>query len=163
MTSWDEIDDITHSNAAIDTMQISPNVGFDIWITFDLGKRYSIGQVALWNFTSWGAVNLFAVHANGMGLRDERGFYGFNAKKHNRTQKFVFQKPISTRRPQLRISSKHLPRGTNDPHFTRLGEIAFQRVPFEFGFIPGIIGIIAVGGVQLLRRPTVSGRKSHGE
>jgi len=36
--------------------------------------------------------------------------------------------------------------------FVSAGEVAFQQVPFEFGPIPGIIFMVAAGGINYFRR-----------
>jgi len=68
---------------------------------------------------------------------------------------FRFQ-PRITRYVHLNVLSIHRSQDA-DPRFVavRSGEIAFAQsttpVPFEFGTIPGIIGIVAVGGINYFR------------
>lgn len=54
--------------------------------------------------------------------------------------------PTETQFVHLHITSNHGRAG-----FVAAGEVAFAQVPFEFGPIPGIIGIVAVGGINYFR------------
>ena len=114
----------------------------------------TIEGLALWNESSNSAINrfeLFADSDNDFSNANEILLETFNANQGGQpasAQIFLFD-PIQTQYVHLNILSNH-----GDPTFIAAGEVAFAqsaRVPFEFGHIPGIIGIVAAGGINYFR------------
>ncbi len=120
-------------------------------LTFDLGDSYSINKFALWNENGTDAINNFELFAdndnnfdNGRGtslLRSSANMVPNNSL----AQVFSFA-ATQAQYVHLQINSNHGREG-----FIAPGEVAFAEVPFEFGPIPGIIGIVAVGGINYFR------------
>ena len=119
-------------------------------MTFNLGNFYTIEKFALWNASDIAAINnfeLFANSDNDFSNANKTLLGTFNANlvpNDSLAQIFSFA-ATQTQFVHLNILSNHGRDG-----FISAGEVAFAQVPFEFGPIPGIIGIVAVIGIVRL-------------
>jgi len=124
-------------------------------LTFDLGTISTIQGLALWNSRSSNAINGFQLFAdndnnfNNGGTLLETFMASRSRSNQISAQTFSFT-PTSTQFVHLDITSNH-----GDPNVLEAGEVAFEQsatpVSFEFGPIPVIIGIVAVGGINYFR------------
>ncbi len=142
------------------------------YLTFDLGGLHMIQGMALWNVSTTLAIRHFGFHVdedndvnNGSVIIPPTVFVASRSESGKRItpQTFSFD-PVETQFVHLYISRTHLESGEGPP---AIAEIAFEslvtpidfeldppssiRVPFEFGLIPGIIGIVAAGGINYFR------------
>jgi len=110
--------------------------------------------LALWNFDNNAAVNEFEVFADNNGVVSDGLGTSLGTFDAIQPQNFITISPqifffsvTETRFVHLDITSNH---GNN--LFVNVSEVAFRQVPtevfFEFGHVPVIVFVVAVGGIN---------------
>ena len=135
-------------------------------MTLDLGSVYSLKTMAFWNSDDVysqdvRSFELFAdednIYDNGPGTSFLQGEASPAIKQFDYHPWSNTFGPLEGYKPELfsfsRVSTQyvHFVIPGSDNRDLGLGQIVFERVPFEFGPIPGVILIVTVGGINYFR------------
>ncbi len=124
-------------------------------LTFTFSEEVNIREFLLWNGGGDQNINEFRLYSDedsnfnngGRSLLRQSNFVATQQSENDFStlERFSFS-PVSTQYVHLEILSNH---GAN---FLGATEIAFEKVPFEFSPISGIIFLLGAGGINYYRK-----------